>query len=166
MDYIKAETVQSEVFTFLPWIQVYAAPFMFLGSTFKRALKLPSRWWLGVLQSRHLQQDCWKRQWTNYLNNKPLFTQVLLISAHSQMIIWVSAGGSCGASHAVGLVCTLKAWSSSFFCGPQRTVCYASAWGSRTRSSKGMYLSVLSKMGDEVMLTRSTLAIDNWASLH
>lgn len=62
----------------------------------------------------------------NYLNKKPLFTQVLLILAHSQMISRVSAGGSCGAPHAAGLACTFKAWSSGFFCGPQRTVCYAS----------------------------------------
>lgn len=39
----------------------------------------------------------------NCLNNKPLFTQVLLISAHSQTICRVSAGGSCSPPHAVGL---------------------------------------------------------------
>lgn len=37
-DYIKDGTVQSEVFTFLPWIQVYTALFMFLGSIASKEL--------------------------------------------------------------------------------------------------------------------------------
>lgn len=38
--YIKARTLQREVFPFLPWIQAYTAPFMFWEALLQRSSKL------------------------------------------------------------------------------------------------------------------------------
>lgn len=88
-------------FTLYP--SLHSSLHVFRKYCFKGAPKLHFRWRIGVLRSIDLQQDCWKRQWANFLNKKPLFTQVLLIPAHSRMMSRLSAGGSCGAPRSVGL---------------------------------------------------------------